>query len=181
MGLFVSTTGTTVDIPELGISITHPTTDRELSSQFDSEDIRNAGTLTSVIRSGTLVWRKTAGGSVQAATDYDADFVDVDSENTGPGLKADRVVTFKDLTAGALASKAGVALSSAFTGNPKKASVVFTSPMASANYSINISGVDVRIWTWESKLATGFVINTNANQALTAHVDWDVVADGETV
>lgn len=180
MGLFVSTTGTNVVIPELGITISHPTTDRDISSQFDSEDIRNAGTLTSVIRAGTLVWRKTAGGAAQPATDYDADFVDVDSENTGPGLKADRVVTFKDLTAGSLASKAGVALISAFTGNPKKAVVVFASPMASASYSINISGTDTRIWAWESKLATGFTINTNANQALTANVDWDVVADGET-
>lgn len=181
MGLFVSTTGTNVVIPELGITITHPTTDYNIGTQFSSEYIQRASTLTSVIRAGTLVWRKTAGGTAQPATDYDADYLEVDEENTGLGLKADRAVTFKDLTAGSLASKSGFVTSSSFTGNPKKYAVVFGAPMASAAYSINIAGVDSRAWSWESKLTTGFTINTNANQALTGNVDWDIVANGETV
>lgn len=98
MGLFVSTTGTNVNIPELGITISHPTTNLELSAQFTAEDLRGAGSLTTAITVGTLTWKKTAGGSVQPAADYDADWVEAEQKNTGSGAKPDRVVTFKDMT-----------------------------------------------------------------------------------
>lgn len=101
MGLYVSTTGTDVAIPELGIVITHPATNMALSDQFSPEDLQNAETLTSVIRAGTLVWRKTAGGAAQTATDYDSDFVKIEQQNTGLGSKQDRSVTFDDITNGA--------------------------------------------------------------------------------
>ena len=55
MGLFVSTTGSNVSISELGIVIVHPAVDQEISAQFSSEEIKNAPTLTSNIRSGALV------------------------------------------------------------------------------------------------------------------------------
>ncbi len=70
MGLYVSTTGTNVSIPELGFTLVHPSTDYALSDQFSPEDLQNAETLTSVIRAGTLVWKKTSGGTAQVATDY---------------------------------------------------------------------------------------------------------------
>lgn len=119
MGLFVSTTGTTVDIPELGITITHPTTDFNVDAQFSSNEIERASTLTSLIQAGTLVWRKVAAGAIQTPSDYDSNYLEVDEENTGPGPSADRTVTFKDLGGG----------------------VTFASPVALSPDSGNIDGV----------------------------------------
>lgn len=75
--------------------------------------------------------------------------------------------------------KSGKITAVTFTGNPKKATVTFASPYGSLNYNITISGVDVRNWSYESKLAGSFVINTNANQALTGEVSWQTQLDGE--
>ena len=182
MGLYVSTTGTDVSIPELGFTLVHPATNYALSDQFSSEDIQRAVSLTAAIRAGTLTWKKTAGGSAQTSTDYDPDFVEVDEMNTGVGAKADRAVTFKDLTAGALAEKSGYKIPSDFTLNPKKATVVFGTAFPSGTtYSLSISGADLRFWTPESITLSGFVINSNANQALTGNVLFTATAHGETV
>lgn len=100
MGLYVSTTGSDVGIPELGFSLPHPSTDYALSDQFSDEEIRRAETLTQAIRTGSLTWKKTALGSVQAATDYDPDFLETEAMNTGLGAKNDRAVIFKNITDG---------------------------------------------------------------------------------
>ena len=170
MGLYVSTTGTSVDIPELGISIIHPTTDQDLSSQFDPEDLRNAASLTEAIIAGSLAWRKSAGGSSQIPADYDPDFVYVESENTGTGLKADRVVTFKDMP------KAGILVPSDFTGSPQTATVVLGAAFPDNNYAVLVSGTDSRSWSVPplSKTETGFVVCSNANQTITGNVYWSV-------
>lgn len=97
MGLYVSTTGNNVVITELGITVVHPTVDRSISDQFSAEEIKNAESLTTNIRSGELVWRKTSGGTVQPPTDYDPDFIEIEQSNTGGGLQDDRSVIFKDL------------------------------------------------------------------------------------
>lgn len=76
--------------------------------------------------------------------------------------------------------KAGVVAFGSFAGSPKKAAVVFTTAFADTNYSINITPGDARIVTYESKLATGFTINLNANQAPTAAVQWECIYVGET-
>ena len=67
MGLFVTTTGTDVPIEELGITIFDPTVDYDLTGQFDSEDLKNADSLTTAITGGVLIWKKTAGGAAVAA------------------------------------------------------------------------------------------------------------------
>lgn len=180
MGLYVSTTGTNVDIPELGITISHPSTDYAISEQFSVDDVQKAPTLTSVIRAGTLTWKKTAGGTVQTATDYDPDYLEADDLNTGLGAQADRLVSFKDLTSGTLPTKSGYKASTDFAGNPKKATVTFGAAFADANYSVEISGADSRIWRSESVAAGSFVINSNANQALTGNVYWTATKHGET-
>jgi hypothetical protein len=180
VGLYVSTTGTDVPIPELGFTLVHPATDWALSDQFSIEDIQLAATLTAVIRAGTLTWKKTAGGTVQPATDYDPDLLEADALNTGVGLKNDRLVAFKDLTSGTLPAKSGYKAYTDFTGNPKKATVTFGTAFADANYTPTIIGVDVRNWSPESITASGFVINANANQALTGNVYWSAVKHGET-
>jgi hypothetical protein len=82
--LFLSTTGTNVVISELGITITHPTTDFEIDAQFTAEEIKLAPTLTSAINAGTLVWKKTAGGAAQTAANYDSDYLEATELNEGP-------------------------------------------------------------------------------------------------
>jgi hypothetical protein len=178
--LFVTTTGASVNITELGYTITHPTTDFEVDAQFTSDEIERAASLTTAIQAGTLIWRKVAAGTNQPAADYDPNFVEIDEENLGPGQTLDRTVTFKDLGTGSAEQKAGFKLNSAFTGNPKKATVTFATNMSNANYSVSIQGlVDARSWLVESITVSGFVINSNANQALVGSVQWEVQGKGD--
>jgi hypothetical protein len=76
--------------------------------------------------------------------------------------------------------KAGVVASGSFSGSPKKATVTFTAAFGSTNYAIEIKGVDVRTWSYDSatKATTGFVINSNANAALTGEVSWTATEVG---
>lgn len=97
MGLFLSTTGTNVELDELGFTLNHPSIEYELSAQFSSEEIKESVTLTTAIRTGVLTWRKELGGLDQPSVDYDPDFLDLENENTGDGLKDDRAVLFRDL------------------------------------------------------------------------------------
>lgn len=81
---------------------------------------------------------------------------------------------------GGLAQKAGKEVSGSFTGNPKKATVTFTTAFADADYSpLVISSIDSRNWTVESIVAGSFVINTNSSSALTADVLWTATKHGE--
>ena len=68
--------------------------------------------------------------------------------------------------------KSGIVAAGSFAGNPKKATVTFVTPFADATYNIDVTGVDARVWSYESKAAGSFVINSNANQALTGEVSW---------
>ena len=180
MGLYVSTTGTNVVIPELGITITHPTTDRDIGAQFSLESIQKASSLTSFIIAGTLVWKKTAGGTVQTPANYDGDFLELETMNTGSGLLDERGTLFKNLIAAVLLPKSGSIAAGSFTGTPRKSQVTFATARADANYSIKISGTDARTWSWESKTASGFIINSNAAAALTGAVNWEICSYGET-
>jgi len=177
MSLFVSTTGTDVEVPELGISIIHPTTDQDLLDQFSSDEISKAFSLTAAIVSGALVWRKIAAGVIQTPSSYDSDWAEVAELNTGTGSSADRVVTFKNL----ITTKAGRIAAGGFTGNPRKATVTFATAFPNTNYTITVLGADGRSFIYESKLAASFVINTQANAALSGEVHWQAQADGESV
>lgn len=77
--------------------------------------------------------------------------------------------------------KSGLITAGTFTGNPKKATVTFSVAFPNTNYSIAITGADGRTWTYESKLAGSFVINANANTALTGEVSWTAISTGESV
>jgi hypothetical protein len=66
-----------------------------------------------------------------------------------------------------------------FTGTPRKATVTFTTAFPNTNYSVVITGEDLRSWTIESKLAGSFVINTNSNAALTGATYWQATSYGE--
>lgn len=97
MGLFVDTVSTDISIDELGITLVHPTIDYDISGKFDGRMIAEATSLTSAIQGGLLVWKKTSGGAVELASDYDSDVVLADEANLGPGNSDDRLVSFKDL------------------------------------------------------------------------------------
>jgi len=79
-----------------------------------------------------------------------------------------------------LKQKAGSVSAGTFAGNPKTATVTFTTAFADANYSVTVLGQDGRSWKYQSKIAASFIINTQANTALTASVDWIAVYQGET-
>lgn len=76
--------------------------------------------------------------------------------------------------------KSGIISAGTFSGSPRKATVVFAAAYPDTNYSIDICGVDSRSWTYESKTASGFVINSNASTALTGEVSWHTTVTGET-
>lgn len=70
--------------------------------------------------------------------------------------------------------KSGFLPPSGFSGSPKKATVVFDTPFSSDAYSVQLTGTDPRALTYDyqSKAASGFVINTNANTVLLGEVSW---------
>lgn len=98
MGLYVSTTGTNVDLVELGTTLVHPEVDYDLLSQFSPDELQESETLTLAIRTGVLIWKKTAGGGIELPLSYDEDFTEIDQINTGVGNLDDRAVTFKNLS-----------------------------------------------------------------------------------
>ena len=106
-----------------------------------------------------------AGGSLHAlATSSDAGFLSASDKD-----KLDSIHVLK--------AYANQVLATAFAGNPKKASVVFTTPLPSSAYSITISSADTRVWTFEARTAAGFTINSNSAQALTGEVHWQAIED----
>jgi hypothetical protein len=106
-----------------------------------------------------------AGGSLHdVATDLVAGFM-----SAADKAKLDAISTAKIY--------ANTVLATSFSGNPKKASVTFTTPLTSTAYTITITSANVRVWTFESKATTGFTINSNSNQTLTGEVDWQVIED----
>jgi len=78
-----------------------------------------------------------------------------------------------------LKTKSGTVSSGTFAGSPKTATVTLTTAFVDANYSVSVLGQDGRSWKYQSKIAGSFVINTQANTALTAAVDWIAVYQGE--
>jgi hypothetical protein len=81
---------------------------------------------------------------------------------------------------GGLVTKAGSVANSSFTGNPKKATVTFSTAFGSTNYAITVTGEDARSWTIESKAVGSFVINANSNTGLSGTTYWIATAYGET-
>ena len=77
--------------------------------------------------------------------------------------------------------KAGIVTAGTFSGNPKKATVTFAAAFPAATYAIAITGIDGRSWVFESVTASGFVINSQANTALTGDVHWSAQYQGETL
>lgn len=77
--------------------------------------------------------------------------------------------------------KSGTVSGVDFSGNPKKATVVFSVPYGVGNdqYSIVFGSGAGRRFTWEDKTPSGFVISANADTPFTESVDWDTLGYGE--
>jgi len=81
---------------------------------------------------------------------------------------------------GYLLQKQGSVTGSTFAGNPKTASVTFTTPFPNNNYAVVITGEINRTWTVQSKTASGFTISANANPAFnSSNVFWIAGETGE--
>lgn len=76
--------------------------------------------------------------------------------------------------------KAGILAPGDFSGTPLIAIVAFENSFEDVEYSISLSGVDARIFNYQSKTINGFVINTNADAALSGEVSWIATPIGET-
>lgn len=78
-------------------------------------------------------------------------------------------------------SKRGIVSVGSWSGHPQKAYVTFATPFSSSNYIVKISGsADNRIWTYEHKTETGFVINSNAASLISGEVSWEASFIEET-
>jgi hypothetical protein len=68
--------------------------------------------------------------------------------------------------------KSGTVAGASFAGNPKIYTVTFGTAFPDTNYSVAVISEESRSWTFQSKLAGSFVMNSNANLALALNVDW---------
>ena len=76
----------------------------------------------------------------------------------------------------------GVVSGASFAGSPqKKTTITFTNAFPDNNYNITITGEDARTWTIESKGASSFIINANANAAISGNVFWQAIKNGQVV
>jgi hypothetical protein len=79
-----------------------------------------------------------------------------------------------------LKNKVGVVDGSSFSGNPKKADVIFSTPFPNTNYAIFLTGAANRVFTHSNKTVSGFTISANANLVFTGDVYWQAINFGET-
>jgi hypothetical protein len=75
--------------------------------------------------------------------------------------------------------KSGTVAGASFAGNPKIFTVTFNTAFPDTNYSVSVISEESRSWTFQSKLAGSFVMNSNANLALTLNVDWIATAHND--
>ena len=72
--------------------------------------------------------------------------------------------------------KGGWLTYTSFVGTPKKAPVTFEIEYPDTNYSIVVTGQDVRQWSVESQTPRGFVINSNADRPILNSVFWSTTS-----
>lgn len=121
-----------------------------------------------------------------------ADHIHAHGNQTGPtqhavattganGFMSSTDKTKLDAIGGNRIIKAGVVAGATFAGAPRTATVTFGTAMPNTNYSIAISGANSRSWSYQTKTVNGFVINANANAALSGEVTWTCISHGESV
>ena len=75
--------------------------------------------------------------------------------------------------------KSGTVAGATFAGNPKIFTVTFNTAFPDTNYAVTITAEDNRTFTFQTKLAGSFVMNSNANLALVGDVDWTATAHSD--
>lgn len=75
--------------------------------------------------------------------------------------------------------KSGKITKNLFSGSPYTYNIVFNNNLSDTNYSITITGNDLRIWTVENESMSGFTINTNSNIPLSNNTFWQLITIGE--
>jgi hypothetical protein len=115
-------------------------------------------------------WQNTTNGTVWACI----------SNATGAAV-------WKELTniANTLSEKAGTVLNAAFSGNPKKATVTFSTAFADTSYALALGCVTQNSKQFspsiESKVAGSFVINAGVNNITDLiQIDWQASKNGES-
>jgi hypothetical protein len=119
----------------------------------------------------------TASWALNATT---ASYINV----TGSGLGINWNGSQLQITASAtvaLQGKVGNVAGGGFFGTPQTASVVFTTPFATTNFGVTITGEDPRVWSVDNKTTTGFTINSNSNVQPVNTVYWMAIPYGETI
>ena len=76
--------------------------------------------------------------------------------------------------------KAGSVAAVSFTGTPRVATVTLGTAFPSTSYAVTVTGTDGRSWKITNILAGSFVINSQANAALTGPVYWQAIFIGES-
>lgn len=76
-------------------------------------------------------------------------------------------------------AKSGTVAGGSFAGNPKVFTVTFNTAFPDTNYAVTIAGEDNRTFTYQTKLAGSFIINTNANLVIAGNVDWTATAHND--
>lgn len=75
--------------------------------------------------------------------------------------------------------KSGTVPGATFAGNPKIFTATFGTAFPDTNYAVTITAEDNRTFTFQTKLAGSFVMNSNANLALVGDVDWTATAHND--
>ncbi len=82
---------------------------------------------------------------------------------------------------GYLVHKSGNVSGNTFAGNPKIATVTFTTPFIDNNYSISIISDTIRSWTISGKTNSSFIINSNTDTTFdNGDVLWMAMSYGES-
>lgn len=153
---------------------------RHLPSGADPITTATAITIGTANSTGTAnsLARSDHGHSHGAQTDPAQHAIATVSAN-GFMLSADKIKL--DGISGTRIIKSGTVTGATFVGAPRIATVTFSTAFPNTNYSILIMGANSRAWSFQTKLAGSFVINSNANGALAGEVTWTCISYGESV
>jgi hypothetical protein len=130
---------------------------------------------------------KDSGGTFAVASET-GDILPISGSFTGSlfgtSSLADNAISSSYATTASFASnvlktKAGSVVNTSFGGTPLTASITFNTEFDNTNYAIAITGEDSRAWIVESKIASGFVINSVSNTELTGTTYWTCTSYGE--
>lgn len=75
--------------------------------------------------------------------------------------------------------KSGKVNKSLFSGQPYTYEVQFVSVLPDTDYTITVTGKDLRVWSIENESISGFTINTNSNAPLSNDTYWQLISIGE--